>query len=97
MRINCDVCFKEIAREDPLQLRCISGVEGVLSPCQIKAKNRIAMKHYNANKGKVEERKKVCLKCNKKFKSKGAYNRVCDPCDAVNSRVARKMHRLSVC
>lgn len=29
--------------------------------------------------------KKLCLKCNKKFKSEGPWNCVCGPCNAVNA------------
>jgi hypothetical protein len=91
--VICDVCQKEIEQEHASQLRCVSGVEGELSPCQVIAKNRIARKHHEDNKGKLEERKKVCLKCGEKFKSKGDYNRICDPCSAVNGRVTRTMHK----
>ena len=32
--------------------------------------------------------KRICLKCGKKFHSKGPYNRICDKCSLMNERVA---------
>jgi len=32
--------------------------------------------------------KRNCLKCGKKFPSKGPYNRICDKCSSMNERVA---------
>lgn len=92
--IICDTCKKKIQPETPLQVRCISGIEGVLSPCQIKARNRIAREHHEAKKGEEEAKAKYCLKCGEKFTSEGDFNRVCDSCNAANSRVARKMHKV---
>ncbi len=89
--IICDVCQKKIQPETPAQVRCVSGIEDVLSDCQIKARNRIAQKHHE----KKKEGSRPCLKCGKKFASEGEFNRICDTCNSINSRVARKEHRMA--
>ena len=38
------------------------------------------------------KQKRVCLKCGKKFPSKGPYNRVCDKCSSMNERVANSTY-----
>jgi hypothetical protein len=58
---------------------------------------KIEEEKIEAKKAEAALKKKLCLKCNEKFKSKGDYNRICDPCAAVNDRVVRKMHRVVVC
>jgi hypothetical protein len=90
--IICDQCHKKIQPEDPLQVRCVSGIEGVDSDCQTKAK-KLASQKFHAKK---QAKNKICLKCNNKFESDGEFNRVCDPCNLVNDREARKEHRIAV-
>ena len=34
------------------------------------------------------QKKRLCLKCGKKFPSKGLYNRICDRCSLLNERMA---------
>lgn len=91
--VICDTCQKKIKQVDARQVRCMSGIKGVLSDCQIIAKD----KAIAVFRGKKKEGNKPCLKCGKKFPSKGDYNRICDSCDSVNSRVARKMYKLAAC
>lgn len=91
--IICDTCQKKIKQVDARQVRCMSGEKGVLSECQIIA-NEKAMKAFHKKK---KEGKKACLKCGKKFPSKGDYNRICDSCSAVNDRVSRKEHKVGTC
>jgi predicted amidophosphoribosyltransferase len=45
---------------------------------------------------KVKKTKEICLKCDRKFKSTGDHNRICDKCNAENSREARIMHKTSL-
>ena len=95
--IYCDTCHKKIQTEDTTQVRCVSDIEGELSDCQIKAKKRISKENYKAKKERDAENTKVCLKCDRKFVSNGDFNRICDRCQSINSRVSRKMHKLAVC
>ncbi len=34
------------------------------------------------------QKKRLCLKCGKKFPSKGLYNRICERCSLLNERMA---------
>jgi transcription elongation factor Elf1 len=34
------------------------------------------------------QKKRLCLKCGKKFSSKGHYNRICERCGLLNERMA---------
>ena len=34
------------------------------------------------------QKKRLCLKCGKKFTSKGLYNRICERCSLLNERMA---------
>ncbi len=34
------------------------------------------------------QKKRLCLKCGKKFTSKGLYNRICERCGLLNERMA---------
>ncbi len=34
------------------------------------------------------QKKRLCLKCGKKFLSKGLYNRICERCSLLNERMA---------
>jgi hypothetical protein len=34
------------------------------------------------------QKKRLCLKCGKKFSSKGLYNRICERCSLLNERMA---------
>jgi len=59
--------------------------------------NRKKMKLKETNKGGGTtgtglREKRVCLKCGKKFPSKGPYNRICDKCSSTNERVASSMY-----
>jgi hypothetical protein len=68
----------------------MSGKKGVLSECQIKANAKSMVEYHEKKKGGNKD----CLKCGKKFPSKGDYNRVCDSCSAINDRMARKEHKI---
>ena len=81
--IYCDICRKKQKQVDVRQVRCVSGVAGVLSKCQQIAKDR-AVESFRKKK---EEDGKDCLKCGNTFPSKGDYNRICDSCSKVNNRV----------
>lgn len=37
----------------------------------------------------MSEKKRKCLKCGKRFLSEGVHNRICDPCDYVNTNKTR--------
>lgn len=91
--IICDICTKKIEQVDHRQVRCQSDEKGVKSPCQVIANDRTVA----AFRQKKKDNNKTCLKCGKKFPSKGAYNRICDKCEIVNSRVARTMYKVSAC
>jgi hypothetical protein len=34
------------------------------------------------------QKKRLCLKCGKRFSSKGLYNRICERCSLLNERMA---------
>ncbi len=38
------------------------------------------------------QKKRLCLKCGKKFTSKGLYNRICERCSLLNERVATSIY-----
>lgn len=93
--VICDVCLIKRKKTDPLQKRCTSGIKGVLSSCQKEGMRR------NSNKSSddgdlpdVPTKKRVCLKCQKKFDSLHSHNRVCDKCTIVNDRGTRQEHRV---
>lgn len=90
--IICDTCQKKIKQVDPRQVRCMSKKKGKLSACQIKANDK-AMEAFRKKK---KQGKKRCLKCGKKFPSKGNYNRVCESCSTVNDRMTRNMHKIGI-
>lgn len=90
--IYCDTCHKKIKQIDARQVRCMSKEKGKLSPCQIIANDKATV----ARRKKKKDGNKICLKCGKKFPSKGDYNRICEPCSGINNRVARKMHKVMV-
>ncbi len=92
--IICDVCQTKVKKTDPLQKRCTSGKKGVLSECQKEGMRR------NSNKDDddrdlpdVRTKKRLCLKCGKKFDSLHPYNRICDKCTIENDKGTRREHR----
>ncbi len=87
--IMCDTCLETIIPIDPRQVRCVTGIKGVLSDCQKKAKTKISADHSKPKSGKGKT-KRVCLKCRKKFPSTGPFNRVCDKCRCINERVKKE-------
>ncbi len=40
------------------------------------------------------KKKRLCLKCGKKFLSKGPYNRVCERCGLLNERMATSTYSI---
>jgi predicted amidophosphoribosyltransferase len=40
-------------------------------------------------------KKRLCLKCGKKFLSIGPYNRICEKCSLINKRMALHTHSVS--
>jgi hypothetical protein len=50
----------------------------------------------NPNISRARLRKKrLCLKCGKKFLSKGLYNRICERCSLLNERMSTSMYSIS--
>lgn len=94
--IYCDICHKKQKQIDARQVRCVSGVEGVLSECQQIAKDRAVESWRKNNKEKKEKGKKDCLKCGVPFPSEGDYNRICDSCSTVNGRMTVTSHKVLV-
>ncbi len=41
------------------------------------------------------KKKRLCLKCGKKFLSKRPYNRICEECSLKNERIAFRTHSVS--
>jgi len=98
--INCDVCETRIDNPASRQIRC-SGENGESSECDKIAAQEAKVKHKLKNKSVRREqlenaKKKICLRCGKKFPSTGAYNRICDPCARINENVRHTpVHSLS--
>ncbi len=88
--IICDQCGKKIKPMSPCQKRCPSSIEGVLTDCQKTAQSKNYKDINSAATEKSLEKKRVCLKCGKKFKSVSPYNRVCERCSAINNRVCER-------
>ena len=38
------------------------------------------------------QKKRLCLKCGKKFPSKGLYNRICERCSLLNERMVKSTY-----
>jgi hypothetical protein len=43
--------------------------------------------HPNISRAGLQK-KRLCLKCGKRFSSKGLYNRICERCSLLNERMA---------
>lgn len=41
-------------------------------------------------------KKRPCLRCGKKFSSKGPYNRICTRCDLINTRIGVNSYPLKL-
>ncbi len=41
------------------------------------------------------KKKRLCLKCGKKFLSKRPYNRICEKCSLINERMVLRTHSVS--
>jgi len=41
------------------------------------------------------KKKRLCLKCGKKFLSECSYNRICEECSLTNERIALRTHSVS--
>ncbi len=41
------------------------------------------------------KKKRLCLKCGKKFFSIGVYNRICEKCSLINGRMVLRTHSVS--
>ena len=50
---------------------------------------------YDANKF-GSKKKRLCLKCGKKFLSENPYNRICEQCSLTNEEIASNLHSVSV-
>ena len=62
----------------------------------IRKKKRVKVDPKNSTKTKRKLKKdRYCLKCGKKFLSKGPYNRICDKCGVTNERVATCIYSVS--
>ncbi len=92
--IYCDVCHKKIPKKKPRQLRCISEEDGVLTECQIIAKK--VQSQSPPRKVRIKSKKSICLKCGRSFVGKGAYNRICEVCSAINERMASNIHKMTI-
>lgn len=46
------------------------------------------------NRNKMQK-KRLCLKCGKKFPSKGPYNRICEKCSFINERMKVSAYSVS--
>ncbi|ODS32821.1 MAG: hypothetical protein SCARUB_02027 [Candidatus Scalindua rubra] len=55
---------------------------------------RDAPKSCDTNKIRFKK-KRLCLKCGKKFLSKGPYNRICEKCGSINERIATSTYSVS--
>ncbi len=51
-------------------------------------------KSYASPKIKAAK-KRLCLKCGKKFLSKGRYNRICEKCGMTNERIATNTYSVN--
>jgi hypothetical protein len=92
----CKACHKPITDPDFYKADVhISGIKGVRSECQIirdKQYKKHAYKSTGAYKKKNFKKpeglyskydvqdKRICLKCDKIFKSQSLHNRICEPC-----------------
>jgi hypothetical protein len=94
--IICDICKQKTKQLDLRQVRCVTGIKGVLSECQIIAKDRVVASFRKKKKEQEERDKKNCLKCGNPFPSTGDYHRICDSCSAVNNRMVRNTHKVMV-
>ncbi len=91
---TCDVCGVKGKPLRSNQKRCLSTEKGVQTPCQIEHHRRNnegddmqAIKDFQVKYLMPEEvKKRECLRCNKKFKSKGKFNRICPKCAVANER-----------
>jgi hypothetical protein len=88
----CDICGElgRVIRSN--QKRCMVEKKGEKTECQ-KEHHRLqnkgddgqAIKEFHAlHTPKPEPKKRTCLRCDKKFNSKGKYNRICEPCTLAN-------------
>ncbi len=41
------------------------------------------------------KKKRLCLKCGKKFLSQGPYNRICEKCGSINERISTSTYSVS--
>ena len=41
------------------------------------------------------KKKRLCLKCGKKFLSECSYNRICEKCSLINEEIALRTHSVS--
>jgi hypothetical protein len=48
-------------------------------------------KNSNISRARLQE-KRLCLKCGKKFPSKGLYNRICERCSLLNERMVKSTY-----
>ena len=65
-----------------------------LNPNKKKSKLKNAPRDFSAPQTKFKK-KRLCLKCAKKFQSKGPYNRLCEKCTLVNERMAASSYSVS--
>ena len=56
-----------------------------------KKKMRLREKSYIT---RARSKKRLCLKCGKRFLSKGPYNRVCERCCLLNERMATSTYSI---
>jgi rRNA maturation endonuclease Nob1 len=47
-----------------------------------------------SNITRARSKKRLCLKCGKRFLSKGPYNRVCERCGLLNERMATSTYSI---
>ena len=45
----------------------------------------------NISRARLQE-KRLCLRCGKKFPSKGLYNRICERCSLLNERMVKSTY-----
>lgn len=67
---------------------------GYLKLNRKKTKSKEAPKGFRTTKIGLKK-KRVCLKCENQFLSKGPYNRICDKCGLMNERVAVNIYSIS--
>ncbi len=51
--------------------------------------------NFNTSLGKLQK-KRLCLKCGKKFLSKGPHNRICIKCCLINERIRTGIYSVSL-